>query len=380
MTDDTPLWKPSPASAAAAPMTAFMAAASGRSGRRFADFGELHRWSVDDRESFWSLVWDFCGVVGEKGDTVLVETGDMPAASFFPEVRLNFAENLLKKRGAGEAIVFRGEDRLEARLSFDDLAGQVSRLQQFLLAEGVGPGDRVAAMMPNMPQAVVAMLAAASIGAVWSSCSPDFGEQGVLDRFGQIEPVILIVPDGYYYAGKVIDVAAKVGAIAGRLPSLRRILVADYLGRAADLVSGLAGDDFRCCHGRSPVRPIEFRVSRSPIRWPSSTRPERPRPKCIVHSAGGTLLQHVKNTGCTPASAKATASSSSRPAAGCGTGWSPAWPHGATLLLYDGSPFWPTGNVLVRFRRGREDEPISGPPPSSSTDAAEIGTEARRDA
>ena len=178
MIDDTPLWKPSPDRVAAAPLTAFMAAASGRAGRRFADHGELHRWSVDDRESFWSLVWDFCGVIGDKGGTVLVDTGDMPAASFFPEARLNFAENLLRGTGAGEAIVFRGEDRLEARLTWDELAGQVSRLQQYLLAEGVGPGDRVAAMMPNMPQTAMAVSSTGSVGVVAGACSASSPRRG----------------------------------------------------------------------------------------------------------------------------------------------------------------------------------------------------------
>ena len=223
---------------------------------------------------------------------MLAETGDMPSASFFPEARLNFAENLLRKSGAGEAIVFRGEDRLEARLTWDELAGQVSRLQQFLLAEGVGPGDRIAAMMPNMPQTIVAMLAAASIGAVWSSCSPDFGEQGVLDRFGQIEPVILVVPDGYYYNGKVIDVAGKVGAIAARLPSLRRVLVADYLGRAAEVASAIGkATTFDAALARHPVRarrvhaPAVLPSAGHPVLLGNDRRPEMHRPLRRRHAS-----------------------------------------------------------------------------------------------
>ncbi|MCC2688676.1 MAG: acetoacetyl-CoA synthase [Rhizobiaceae bacterium] len=352
MTDDTPLWTPSPERVAAAPLTAFMAAASERAGRRFSGHGDLHDWSVDDREAFWSLVWDFCGVVGEKGDTVLVDTGDMAAASFFPEAKLNFAENLLCRTGAGEAIVFRGEDRLEARLTWDELAGQVSRLQQYLLAEGVRPGDRVAAMMPNMPQTIVALLATASIGAIWSSCSPDFGEQGVLDRFGQIEPVVLVVPDGYYYNGKLVDVAGKVGAIAGRLPSLRSVLVADYIGRAAEVASGIGnGMTFDAAMARHPARPVEF--TRLPFSHPLAilfSSGTTGVPKCIIHSAGGTLLQHLKEH-----RLHAGIADGDRFFYFTTCGWM-MWnwlvsglASGATLLLYDGSPFWPTGNVLFDF-------------------------------
>ena len=167
-----------------------MAAASARAGVAFSSYADLHRWSIDDREGFWSLVWDFCGVVGEKGERVLVDGDRMPGASFFPDARLNFAENLLQQdRRRPTRIVFRGEDKVERRLSWDELRALVSRLQQLFVSLGVKQGDRIAAMMPNMPETVAAMLAAASLGAVWSSCSPDFGEQGVLDRFGQIEPV-----------------------------------------------------------------------------------------------------------------------------------------------------------------------------------------------
>ncbi|TIP21186.1 MAG: acetoacetate--CoA ligase, partial [Mesorhizobium sp.] len=154
---------------------------------------------------FWDLVWDFCGLVGDKGERALVDGEKMPGAAFFPDAKLNFAENLLKKNGGSLAIVFRGEDKVERRLSWNELHALTSRLQQLFLSIGVREGDRIAAMMPNMPETVAAMLAAASIGAVWSSCSPDFGEQGVLDRFGQIEPVVFIAPDGYWYNGKAIE-------------------------------------------------------------------------------------------------------------------------------------------------------------------------------
>ena len=232
MVASLPLWTPSPDRIEAAAVTSFMRSASEASGLPLGTYADLHRWSVDDRASFWSLVWDFCGVIGDKGERALIDGDRMPGASFFPDASLNFAENLLRRSGATDALVFWGEDKVRRRLSWDELHALVSKMQQLLRANGVKPGDRVAAMMPNMPEAIAAMLATASLGAVWSSCSPDFGEQGVLDRFGQIEPVLFFAPDGYWYNGKKIAVGEKIAAVAARLPSLRKVVVVDYLGEA----------------------------------------------------------------------------------------------------------------------------------------------------
>src|SRR5690606_22725649 len=201
MDETKPLWTPSEEAIRQAPMTAFMEEASRIAGARLADYDALHKWSVDHPEAFWKLVWDHCGIVGERGGRVL-ENGDrMPGAVFFPDARLNFAENLLQKTGSGDALVFRGENKVERRVTWNELRALVSRLQQLFRAQGVKAGDRIAAMMPNMPETVAGMLAASSLGAIWSSCSPDFGVKGVLDRFGQIEPVIFMAPDGYWYNG-----------------------------------------------------------------------------------------------------------------------------------------------------------------------------------
>ncbi|MEP9370782.1 acetoacetate--CoA ligase [Mesorhizobium sp. KR1-2] len=352
MSNSAPLWTPSKERIAAAPLTAFMAQASRRAGREFSRYAELHAWSIEDREAFWDLFWDFCGVVGEKGDRVLADGDRMPGAQFFPDARLNFAENLLKKTGPSDAIVFKGEDKVTRRLSWDELYALVSKLQQLFLALGVKSGDRVAAMMPNMPETVAAMLAAASIGAVWSSCSPDFGEQGALDRFGQIEPVVFIAPDGYYYNGKEIDVAAKIAELAKKLPTVRKVLVVDYLGKAGEVAAGVAGaqalDD-----AMSPFAPSEVTFERLPFSHPlyilfsSGTTGI---PKCIVHSAGGTLLQHVKEQ-----RLHAGLEEGDRFFYFTTCGWM-MWnwlvsglASGATLLLYDGSPFHPNGNVLFDF-------------------------------
>ncbi len=352
MNDDRPLWTPTPQRIAAEPLTAFMFAASGRAGRRFSSYGDLHRWAVDDRAAFWSLVWDFCGVSGDKGGRLLVDGDRMPGASFFPDARLNFAENLLRGRGASDAIVFKGEDKVLRRLSWDELHAQVSRIQQLFRSLGVRAGDRVAAIMPNMPETVACMLAAASLGAVWSSCSPDFGEQGVLDRFGQIEPVVFIAPDGYWYAGKQNDVSAKVQAVLARLPSVRAALLVDYLGTARQAAAAIPGAS-SLEDALAPFAATEVTFERLPFDHPlyilysSGTTGI---PKCIVHGAGGTLLQHLKEQ-----RLHGGVKAGDRLFYFTTCGWmmwnwlASGLASGATLLLYDGSPFHPDGDVLFDY-------------------------------
>jgi acetoacetyl-CoA synthetase len=349
--NDTPLWTPSDARIEAAALTAFRREAETRSGRMLPDYDALHRWSIENGEGFWNLVWDFCGVVGERGARHVENGNAMPGARFYPDARLNFAENLLKKTGGGEALVFRGEDKVERRVTWDELHALVSRLQQFLLAEGVGTGDRVAAMMPNMPETVAAMLATASIGAIWSSCSPDFGVQGVLDRFGQIEPVVFFVPDGYWYAGKRNDVGEKVRAVLAELPSVRRAVVIDYLGGAAGLADGDRVVTLDDAVAHFAAKPVAF--ERLPFDHPlyilfsSGTTG---KPKCIVHSAGGMILQHLKEH-----RLHAGIEDGDRFFYFTTCGWM-MWnwlvtglASGATLLLYDGSPFHPDGNAVFDF-------------------------------
>jgi acetoacetyl-CoA synthetase len=357
MNQTAPLWSPSAEDIAAAPMTAFMALAEKASGKPIADYETLHAWSVDDRETFWNLVWDYCDVIGERGERTLIDGDKMPGARFFPDAKLNFAENLLRKTGSSDALVFRGEDKVERRLSWDELRALVSQLQQLFRAHGVKAGDRVAAMMPNMPETIACMLAAASIGAIWSSCSPDFGEQGVLDRFGQIEPVLFIAPDGYWYAGKRIEVGAKIAAVLDRMPSVKAALIVDYLGTAREVAGGI-GKAEALETALSPFAPARLEFERQAFDHPlyilfsSGTTGI---PKCIVHSAGGALLQHVKEQ---------------RLHAGIGDGdrffyfttcgwmmWN--WlvsglASGATLLLYDGSPFHPNGNAIFDFAQAEK--------------------------
>ena len=353
----SPLWAPSREWIEASAVTALIERAAAASGRAIADYDDLHAWSVDDPGRFWPLVWDFCGIVGERGETVIADGDRMPGARFFPEARLNFAENLLQKSGSGDALVFRGEDKVERRLSWDELRALVSRLQQLFRAHGVRPGDRIAAMMPNMPETVAAMLAATSLGAIWSSCSPDFGEQGVLDRFGQIEPVLFFAPDGYWYAGKRIEVGDKVAAVLAAMPSVRAAFIVDYLGDAA-AVAARTDVATPLDEAIAPYEAKPLTFERLPFAHPlyilfsSGTTGI---PKCIVHSAGGTLLQHVKEH-----RFHAGIEDGDRFFYFTTCGWM-MWnwlvtglASGATLLLYDGSPFHPDGNVIFDFAQNEK--------------------------
>lgn len=350
MTIEMPLWTPSEDFKNAQPLSRFMTWLSEREGTTFPDVDALHVWSVENRDKFWSAIWDFCGVEGEKGEHALIDDGRMLEARFFPDARLNFAQNLLRQSGETDALIFRGEDKVSYRWSWDELKGRVSRLQQAFAAMGIGEGDRVAAMMPNLPETIACMLAATSLGAIWSSCSPDFGPQGVLDRFGQIEPKLFITCDGYWYNGKLQDVSAKVRDVAAELKV--PVLVVPYAGDAAALAGSIpnARTLEQLVEGFE-VRPLEFR--QLPFSHPlyilfsSGTTGV---PKCIVHSAGGTLLQHLKehvlHCGIQPGDRLFYFTT-------CGWmmwNWlASGLAAGATLCLFDGSPFAPNGSVLFDY-------------------------------
>jgi acetoacetyl-CoA synthetase len=350
MSASTPLWTPTPERIDKAGITAFRRAVNDRFDLKLDDSRALHRWSVANPGAFWSTVWDFCGVIGEKGLIDSENLEQMPGARFFPQARLNFAENLLRRQDNGDAIIFRGEDKASERLSGADLAALVSRLQQAMLAAGVGRGDRVAAMLPNRPESVAILLAAASIGAVFSSCSPDFGVQGVLDRFGQIEPTLFFAVDGYWYAGKRLPIGDKVAEIAARLPSVRKTVIVDYLGEA-EAVGARVGESLAAF--LAPFSPTAIQYQRLPFDHPlvilysSGTTGA---PKCIVHGAGGTLLQHLKEH-----RLQADIRAGDRVFYFTTCGWMmwnwlvSALASEATLLLFDGSPFHPTATILFDF-------------------------------
>src|SRR5690349_17085270 len=232
MKQDVPtlLWQPSPERKARANLTRFIHQVNQTWNARCSDYPTLYDWSIREPEQFWQSVWNFCGVIGEIGEApYLLNRDEMPGARWFPTAGLNFAENLLRRRDSQTALVFWGESAVRRKMTYAELYDLVSRTAQALRALGVRPGDRVAGFMPNMPETIVAMLAATSIGAIWSSCSPDFGTQGVLDRFGQIEPKVLFCVDGYYYSGKTHDLLNRVQEIASQLPTLEKVVVMPYL-------------------------------------------------------------------------------------------------------------------------------------------------------
>jgi acetoacetyl-CoA synthetase len=349
---ETPLWQPSPARIANANLTAFMRQARARWGVAAEDYAALHRWSVAEPAQFWQSVWSFCGVIGDERDgPALLDGHRMPGARWFPEARLNFAENLLRRRDRAPAIVFWGEERLKTTVTCAELYSEVSRLAQALRAAGVKPGDRIAGYLPNVPGAVIAMLATASLGAVWSSCSPDFGVQGVLDRFGQIEPKILFAADGYFYNGKTIDLVDRLKEIAGQLPSVENVVVVPYT-RPRPPLAGIP----RAVNVHdlmAPWRARELSFERFPfdhplyIMYSSGTTGV---PKCIVHGAGGTLLQHLKEH-----QLHVDLKAGERLFYFTTCGWmmwnwlASALASRATIVLYDGSPFVVGGRILFDY-------------------------------
>ena len=348
---ERPLWTPSPERIEAADLTRFRRRVEARCGVALPSYAELYRWSCEQIDLYWQQVWEHTGVLAsERGERVLVDGHRMPGARFFPDARLNFAANLLRAPSGAEAIVFRGEEHARARYTYGQLRERVARLQRVLRRAGIAPGERVAAYLPNLPEAIIGMLATASLGGVWSSCSPDFGVQGVLDRFGQIEPRILLCADGYVYKGRAHESLPRVAEILPQLPSVERVLVVPYLQEAPDL-SALPGARL-LTEALAEVEPAPLEFHDVPFNDPlyvlfssGTTGP----PKCIVHGVGGTLLKHL---------AEHRLMCDIRPGDRVfyftTTGWmmwnwlASALASGATLLLYDGNPLRHLGEAHRR--------------------------------
>ena len=343
------LWQPSAERIAKANMTAFRQSVEKQWVVDLPDFTALHAFSIGEIEKFWMSVRDFCDVRAESwGEQVLVEGDKMPGAKFFPDARLNFAENLLRKRDDSPALIFQAEDQIKRQMSWSELYDAVSTLAQALQDLGVGPGDRCAGFVPNIPEAVIAMLAATSLGAVWTSCSPDFGVNGVLDRFGQTKPKILFTADGYHYNGRAHDSLGRVAEFTAYLPTVEKIIVLPMMSDAPDL-SGLA-NAVTLAEVTAPYTPKEITFTQMPfndplyIMYSSGTTG---KPKCIVHGIGGTLITHMKEH-----IIHCDAKPGDRVFYFTTCSWMmwnwlvTALAAEATLILYDGAPTYPDANVL----------------------------------
>ena len=349
-----PLWTPSADRVARANLTRCSHVVNDRHGIGAEDYARLYDWSISRPLEFWDAMWEFGGVRGARGTRVAVDMDRMPGARFFPDARLNFAENVLGEDRPGDAIVFQAEHGLTRTMSWRELRSEAAAFAAALTAAGISPGDRVAAFVPNIPETIVAALGAASVGAVWSSCSPDFGVQGVLDRFGQIEPRVLVAADGYFYGGKTFDSLPRLAEILERLPTVERTVVIPYTRREAPL-AGVRGAvpwaDFVGPHRGAPASfaqlPFDHPLY---ILYSSGTTGV---PKCIVHGAGGTLIQHLKEH-----QLLCDIHPGDRVFYFTTCGWM-MWnwlvtvlASRATILLYDGSPFHPDGNRLFTFADG----------------------------
>lgn len=344
------VWRPTDEAARETGVDRFRRFCEEREGCELADRAALHAWSIAEPAAFWSALWDFAGIRGDKGERIVEPSKTFRKTRFFPDARLSFAENLLARRGDDDAIVFWCEDKAKRRLSWDELRTLVARIQQALDAAGIKPGDRIASLLPNIPETVAFMLATVSLGAVWSSASPDFGPGAALDRLGQIEPKILVTCDGYWYAGKTFAMADKIAEVAAGLPSVETIVVVPHAG-------GPTVADERAVALEAFLNPVEAGEPRFEkfgfdqplcILFSSGTTG---KPKCIVHRAG-ILLQHANEH-----RLHCDVREGDRVFYFTTTSWmmwnwlASTLACGATLILYDGSPFHPGKDVLLDYAR-----------------------------
>ena len=311
------------------------------------DYEVLRQWSLEQSPSFWQAIWEFAEVQGARGTACFEGDGSFAGSRWFPTAMLNFAQNLLERDAPGPALIFRGEDGRRLEWSRAELRAAVARARRGLQRAGVGVGDRVAGYLPNLPEAIVAMLASSSLGAVWSSCSPDFGVAGVVDRFGQIEPKVLIAADGYLYKSKPFDTRDKLAAIVKALPSVEQLVLVRYADPEAEFPGALTWEDF-LGEGEPELlyEPVPFDHPLY-ILYSSGTTG---KPKCIVHGHGGTLLQHLKEH-----QLHADIRPGERLFYFTTTGWM-MWnwlvtvlASGGTAVLFDGNPFYPGPETLWKI-------------------------------
>ncbi len=350
---DTPLWTPPERRRATSNLQRFQDELNAAHGLKLAGFDDLHAFSIAEPAAFWATLWDFAGVKAtRRGERVLVDGDRMPGARFFPDALLNYAENLLVKSDDSPALVFRAEGQATRRVTWRELQESVSRISQGLAEAGLQPGDRVAAVVPNMPETIFACLATVALGGIWSSCSPDFGVNGILDRFGQIAPKVLVACDGYYYNGRAFDLGDKLAEVVGRLPEVEVVLLIDYIDKAGEIArripKAVTLEAFMGAHAPAPIAfaqlPFDHPLY---ILFSSGTTGV---PKCIVHRAGGVLLKHLSEQ-----QLHCDLKDSDRLFYFTTCGWM-MWnwlvsglATGATLLLYDGSPAFPDETALFDF-------------------------------
>ena len=348
------LWQPDDSSVAAANMTNFQARVEAATGKSFARYADLHEWSIEHPADFWTQVWHFCELTGEgELEPAVQNLEQFPGTDWFPNLRLNFAENLLRYRDDRPALIARLENSERREITYRALFAEVEQLASVLRAEGLVAGDRVAAFMPNTIETIVAMLATTSLGAIWSSCSPDFGVNGATDRFGQIAPKILFAVDAYLYNGKTIDCHEKLQKIRKHLDSLETTVLVPFFDSPGrdDLLSEANVCLYAEYLKRHPTEPLQF--ERFPFDHPlyiNFSSGTTGVPKCIVHGAGGTLLQHQKehvlHTGLTRDDTFFFHTT---------CGWM-MWNWlvsglacGCPLILYDGSPLARRARVLIHL-------------------------------
>jgi acetoacetyl-CoA synthetase len=347
---EKPLWTPSAKRMQDSNLSRFKTALEKKLKISLAGFEALHAWSIADSQAFWRELWEFCNIRAEyRGDRLLLDNDKLPDVRFFPDARLNYAQNLLIKADDTPALIFRSEHKVRRAISWKELQATVAGMHHALAGLGISAGDRVAAIAPNMPETTAMLLASASLGAVWSSCSPDFGDRGILDRFGQINPRVLVTCDGYSYNGRIFDIGEKVATVRSKLPSVERVVIIDNVGIATRMAARIPGavtlDDFT---RGMPQRGINF--AQLPFDHPlyilysSGTTGV---PKCIVHRAGGVLLKHLSEL-----VLHSDLKPDDRLFYFTTCGWM-MWnwlmsglATGAALVLFDGSPFWPNERAL----------------------------------
>jgi len=343
------LWKPSEVQIKNSNMYRFMGIVNEKYRQNFNEYAPLYDWSIENIAEFWATMWDFADIIASKPyEQVIDDVGKMPGAGWFPGARLNFAENLLRYRDDRVALIFKGEGQASTRMTYAELYDEVARLARALKDAGVVTGDRVVGFMPNMPAAMIAMLAASSLGAAWSSCSPDFGIKGVLDRFGQIKPKVLFTANGYFFKGKKLDSLARIADIIKELPSIEKVVVVPYTESEPDISALPNAVHYEAFKSSQANLDIEF--EQLPFEHPlyiMYSSGTTGLPKCMVQSAGGILIHHLKELMLhTDLKREDTIFYFST----CGWmmwNWlTSSLAVGATLVLFDGNPFHPHPGAL----------------------------------